>query len=152
MLVFFFLLVCAVLIEVIFLQSFFKPGFIAPDIVLFLLLTKAYFHGRQTLLWAVFSGVLLDLLTDTVGLGITTQVFSLYFFLLVMERFLFRTALTFLATAGLTLLLKKILVLFLMKMKFSFEFSVGFLITSWIIELILLISMYFIYLRRYEQA
>jgi len=151
-LVYLLLLLAAILTEVVLLQALFKPGFIAPDLVLLLLLAKAYTSGRGAILWAIFGGALLDLLTDTVGLNLALVVLSLYLFLLIMERFLFRSALTFLLPAGLALLSKKLGAILLMRSKFSFEVSTTLFLVSWAVEILLLSGIYFLYLRRNEQT
>ncbi len=145
-------LVAAVLAEVVVLQALFRPGFIAPDLVLLLLLARAYTSGRGTILWAIFGGALLDLLTDTIGLNLALQVSSVYLFLLIVERFLFRSAFTFLFPAGLILLFRKLAALLLMRSKFSFEISTTVFLISWAVEIIVLSGIYFLYLRKNEQT
>lgn len=137
-------------VEAAILQTIFRPGFIAPDLVLIALISRAYIMGRSALLWAVFGGALLDLMTDTIGLHFALEVLSVYIFLLVYERLLFKTILTYLIPAGVVLLLKKILALLIMKSKFSFDMSVSVFMLSWLIELATLVGVYFFYLRRKE--
>jgi rod shape-determining protein MreD len=144
------LFVIALLFEVAALQTLFRPGFIAPDVVLILLLSRAYLHGRSTILWAIWGGALLDLITDTIGLHLALETLSVYLFLLLHERFLFRTLLTYLIPAGVVLILKKLLALAMMKSKFSFSFSFEILLLSWVVEIVLLLAVYFLYLRSKE--
>lgn len=147
---FFLLLILLTLIDALFLHVLFKPGFVAPDLVLIVLLSKAYLKGRETVLWAILGGILLDLLTDSIGLNLAAEVLSVYAFLLVMERFLIKSAFTFLIPSALILALKKFFSLFLVSIKFSFEVSVSYLAVSWIVELSLLSGIYFLYLRKKE--
>jgi len=151
-LIYLLILIGAVLLEAVLLQVLFKPGFMAPDLLLVLLLAKAYTSGRVAILWAMFGGALLDMLTDTVGLNLALEVLSLYLFLLASERFLFRTALTFLLPAVVALFLKKLGAILLMKSKFSFEVSPLLFVLSWILEILLISGIYFLYLRRNEPS
>jgi len=92
------------------------------------------------------------MLTDTIGLNLALEVASVYLFLLIVERFLFKTALTFLLPGGFALLIKKAGAVFLMKVKFSFDISPVLLAVTWFTEVLLLCGIYFLYLRRYEQT
>jgi len=130
------------------LQTLFRPGFIAPDVLLIALLSRAYLLGRSTLLWAIFGGAVLDLMTDTIGLHLALETLSVYLFLVIYERLLFRTVLTYTVPAALVLLLKKFLALAMMRSKFSFDLSPAVFVLSWFIEIALLITIYFLYLRR----
>jgi len=132
------------------LQTLFKPGFIAPDIVLIALVSKAYMSGRPTLMWAIFGGAFLDIMTDTIGLHLALETLSLYLFVLVYERLLFRTILTYLIPASLVLFLKEVLAFFIMRAKFSFELSLSVFMLSFLIEVAILLGVYFFYLRRKE--
>ncbi|RLJ71082.1 rod shape-determining protein MreD [Hydrogenivirga caldilitoris] len=134
------------------LQTLFKPGFIAPDLVLIALISRAYLLGRSTVLWAVFGGTVLDLMTDTVGLHMSLETLSVYIFLLIHERLLFRTVLTYIVPGTGVLLLKKSLAFLIMRSKFSFELSPEAFFLSWLFEVGLLFSIYYLYIRRYEQA
>ncbi len=139
-----------VLLEVILLQTLFKPGFLAPDIVLISLFIRTYVSGRSTLLWAILAGALLDLMTDTIGLNLSLEVLSVYLFILITEKFFFKSILTFVVPGGFLLLLKKILSLLMMRWKFSFEVSISLFVLSWFFELLILLGVYFLYLRRRE--
>jgi len=151
-LIYLLIFVGAILLEAVFLQVLLKPGFLAPDLLLVLLLVKAYTSGRVAILWAMFGGALLDMLTDTLGLNLALEVLSLYLFLLASERFLFRTALTFLLPAAAVFLLKKLAAILLMKSKFSFEVSPALFVFAWTVEMLLISGIYFLYLRRNEPA
>ncbi len=144
------LFLLAVFLEVAVLQALFKPGFIAPDLVLILLLSRAYLLGRSTILWAVFGGVLLDIMTDTIGLNLALETLSVYIFMLIEEKILFRTVVAFLISAGVTLLVKKSLSLLMMKIKFSFDVSVSIFLGSWLLEMVALLAIYLLYIRRKE--
>ena len=144
------LFVVLLFLEAAVLQTLFRPGFIAPDVLLIALLSRAYLLGRSTLLWAIFGGALLDLMTDTIGLNLALETLSVYLFLLIYERLLFRTVLTYTVPAALVLLLKKSLALAMMRSKFSFELSFAVFVFSWLVEIALLIAIYFLYLRRKE--
>ncbi|EDP75172.1 hypothetical protein [Hydrogenivirga sp. 128-5-R1-1] len=144
------LFVVLLFFEAAVLQTLFRPGFIAPDVLLIALLSRAYLLGRSTVLWAIFGGALLDLMTDTIGLNLALETLSVYLFLLIYERLLFRTVLTYTVPAALVLLLKKSLALAMMRSKFSFELSFTVFVFSWLVEIALLIAIYFLYLRRKE--
>ncbi|WP_457600697.1 hypothetical protein [Hydrogenivirga sp.] len=139
-----------IFLEAAVLQTLFKPGFIAPDVVLIALITRAYLSGRPALLWAIVGGAFLDLMTDTIGLHLALETLSVYVFLLIHERLLFKTVLTYTIPAGLVLLGKKFLALAMMRSKFSFAMSPGGFVLSWLIEIALLLAIYFLYLRRKE--
>ena len=144
------LFLLVVLIQVVFLHGLFRPGFLAPDLLLIVLLAKTYIAGRNAVLWAVLGGTLLDVFTDTLGLNLSLYTLSVYVFYLVYERFIFRSLLVFLVPSSLTLLIKKLLALLMMRFKFSFEASFQTFITAWIVELLLAVGLYFFYLRRKE--
>ncbi len=139
-----------VFFEAAVLQTLFRPGFIAPDVVLIALISRAYLLGRSTILWAILGGALLDLMTDTIGLHLALETLSVYVFLLIYERLLFRTILTYTVPAGVVLLLKKSLALLMMKSKFSFGLNPSVFLISWLLEILLLLGVYFLYLRRKE--
>ncbi len=139
-----------VFFEAAVLQTLFRPGFIAPDVVLIVLISRAYLLGRSTILWAILGGALLDLMTDTIGLHLALETLSVYVFLLIYERLLFRTILTYTVPAGVVLLLKKSLALLMMKSKFSFGLNPSVFLISWLLEILLLLGVYFLYLRRKE--
>ncbi len=140
----------SLLLEATLLQTLFRPGFVAPDLLLIVLLARAYLLGRDAILWAIAGGTFLDLMTDTVGLHLTTEVLSVYLFLLLQERLLFRTALTYILPSSFLLLLKKSLAYFIMRAKFSFELSLGTFLFSWAFEVVLLFLLYFLYIRKKE--
>jgi len=142
--------VLSFLVQIVFLQTLFKPGFIAPDLLLVVLLSKAYLSGRGAILWAILGGALLDLTTDNIGLNLALQTLAVYLFLLAYEKLLFRNLFTFLIPASVVLLLKRLLALFMMRSKFSFDMSWGIFTLAWLVEIILLIGVYFLYLKRKE--
>lgn len=137
-------------IDVLFFHTLFMPGFVAPDLVLIALLSRAYLRGRESILWAIYGGIVLDLLTDNIGLNLTLEVLLVYLFVLITERFLMRNALTFLLPSAFLLAFKKAISLLLVSFKFSFEVSFLPLATSWILELLFLCGVYFLYLKRKE--
>ena len=134
--------------DVLFLHTLFKPGFVAPDLVLIALLSRAYLKGRESVLWAIYGGITLDLLTDNIGLNLAGEVLSIYILILLTERFLIRNAFTFLIPSVFLIALKKAFSLLLVSLKFSFEVSLPSLIISWFVELLFLWGVYFLYLRR----
>lgn len=139
-----------VLVQVVFLHGLFRPGFLAPDLLLVLLLAKTYLTGRDAVLWAVLGGALLDVLTDTLGLNLSLYTLSVYLFYLVYERFIFRSLLVFLVPSSFILLLKKLLALLMMRFRFSFEASFQTFLTAWVVELLLAAGLYLFYLKRKE--
>ncbi len=148
---YFLLLLLLLFLQTAFIQAVFTPGFLAPDLLLIALLSRAYLKGRDTVLWAILGGALLDLLTDTLGLGLALETLSTYLFILISERVLFKTGLAFLISgAGITLL-KKLLALVLMSFKFSFDISVSGFISFWMIEVFLLLITYILYLKRRDE-
>jgi len=66
------------------------------------------------------------------------------------ERFFFKSLLVFVLPSSIVLLIKKLLALLMMRAKFSFDFSFKTFFLSWLIEVLLVIGLYFIYLRRKE--
>ncbi len=144
------LFLVAIFLQVVFLHGLFKPGFLAPDLLLIVLLSRAYLIGRDAVLWAILGGSLLDILTDTIGLNLSLYVLSVYLFSLVYERFLFKSFLVFVLPSSVVLLTKKLLALLMMRSKFSFEASFQTFALSWLIEVFAVVGLYFIYLRRKE--
>ena len=144
------LFISLILIQAIFLHGLFRPGFLAPDLMLIVLLSKAYLAGREALLWAILAGSILDILTDTIGLNLTLYVLSVYIFSILYERFLFKSVLVFVLPSSILLLAKKLLALFMMRAKFSFDVSLPTLALSWLVEIITIMLVYFIYLRKKE--
>lgn len=136
--------------QVLVLHTLFIPGFLSPDLLLVLLLTKAYLSGREAVLWAVLGGALLDIVTDTLGLNLSLEVLSVYLFVLIYERFIFRSALVFVVPASLMLLVKKVTALLMMRFKFSFDVSPHTILVSWTFEILVLLAVYFLYIRRRE--
>ncbi len=145
---YFALLLVVLFFQTAFIQAIFTPGFLAPDLLMVMLLSMAYLKGRETILWAVLGGSLLDLLTDTVGLGLALETFSTYLFVLISERVLFKTGLAFLISGAGIALLKKALAFSLMSFKFSFEVSFSGFMSFWAIEVFLLLILYIVYLKR----
>ncbi len=137
----------AIILQAVILQTTFKPGFIAPDITLSLLIAYAYLHGRSVVYWAVVGGTLLDFMTDTLGLNLTMLVFGSYLFVLIVERFMFRSFLTFLIPAVISMSLKKLISVILMSFKFSFDLSPTTLILSLVLEALVVSGIYFSFLR-----
>ncbi len=144
------LILLLVFLQTSFLQVFFKPGFLAPDLVLIALLSKAYLAGREAVLWAFLGGTFLDVMTDTVGLNIALQTLTVYIFVLLNEKVFFRTWFTYLLGTGISFLLKKVLSLLLMRMKFYFSISVSSIILALLVELLIASLVYFAYLKRKE--
>ena len=144
------LVVFLVFVQTSFLQVFFKPGFIAPDLLLVALLTRAYVTGRDAVLWAIFGGSLLDIMTDTLGLNLALEPLAVYLFILLNEKIFFKTWLTYMLGAGLSFLVKKVLSLIVMKIKFSFSFSLASLILALLVEILIATAVYFAYLKRKE--
>lgn len=144
------LLLFTVFIETSVIQAVFRPGFASPDLLLILLLTKAYLSGKETVLWALLGGFLLDIMTDTLGHGLALETLAVYLFILISERVLFRTWLAFVISAGASLLIKKVLGVIIMGMKFSFEISVLKIFSFWLIELVVIFLIYILYLRKRE--
>ncbi len=142
------LFILSVFIQVSILQTLISPGFLAPDLLLVILLSRAFFEGREAVLWAILGGALVDIVTDTLGLNLSLEVLSTYIFLLASERFIFRNAPLFLILAGVIPLLKRSLSLLLMRVKFSFDASLEVFIISWFFELALLLAVYFLRRRR----
>ena len=147
---YFLLFLLIIFLQVVFLHGFFRPGFLAPDALLIILLSRAYLIGRDAILWAILGGSLLDILTDTIGLNLALYTFSVYLFILFSERFIFRSLLVFVLPSSVILLLKKLLALLMMKSKFSFEASFKTFVVAWLVEVLLVVAVYFIYLRRKE--
>ena len=145
------LLLLLLFLQTAFIQAAFTPGFLAPDLLLIALLSRAYLKGRDTVLWAILGGALLDLLTDTLGLGLALETLSTYLFILISERVLFKTGLAFLISGAGIALLKKLLALVLMSFKFSFDISVSGFISFWMIEVFLLLITYILYLKRRDE-
>jgi rod shape-determining protein MreD len=144
------LILVLVFLQTSFLQVFFTPGFIAPDLILIALLSRAYLTGREAILWAILGGFLLDVMTDTLGLHLALETFTLYLFILMNEKLFFKTWLTYLTGAGISLTLKKVLSLAVMELKFSFSFSVLSVILALLLELVLAALLYFAYLKKKE--
>ena len=144
------LLLFTVFIETSVVQAVFRPGFASPDLLLILLLTKAYLSGKETVLWALLGGFLLDIMTDTLGHGLALETLAVYLFILISERVLFRTWLAFVISAGASLLIKKVLGVIIMGLKFSFEISVLKIFSFWLIELVVIFLIYILYLRKRE--
>ncbi len=132
------------------MQAVFRPGFMAPDLLLVTLLARAYLMGKDTILWALFGGFLLDIMTDSLGHGIALETLSTYLFILMVERFLFKTWLAFILSAGASALAKKILGLIMMRFKYSFDISLFKLFYFWLIEILVFSVIYFLYLRKKE--
>jgi rod shape-determining protein MreD len=132
------------------MQAVFRPGFIAPDLLFIVLIARAYTAGKDTVLWALLGGFLLDLLTDSLGHGIAIQTLSVYIFIILIERLLFKTWLAFLISAGSSALIKKALGIAVMKLKYSFEISLLKFFYFWLIEVFILSLLYFLYLRKKE--
>ncbi len=144
------LLVLLVFLQTSFLQVFFSPGFIAPDLILIALLSRAYVKGRETVLWAIFGGTVLDIMTDTLGLNVALETLAVYLFVLMNEKVFFRTWLTYLTGMAVCLVLKKVLSLGVMGVKFSFSFSLASLVTALLVEVLISAVIYFTYLKRME--
>ena len=144
------ILLFTVFIETSVIQAVFRPGFASPDLLLILLLTKAYLSGKETILWALLGGFLLDIMTDTLGHGLALETLAVYLFILISERILFRTWLAFVISAGVSLLIKKVLGVIIMGLKFSFEISVLKIFSFWVIELVVIFLIYILYLRKRE--
>ncbi len=144
------ILLFTVFIETSVIQAVFRPGFASPDLLLILLLTKAYLSGKETILWALLGGFLLDIMTDTLGHGLALETLAVYLFILISERVLFRTWLAFVISAGVSLLIKKVLGVIIMGLKFSFEISVLKIFSFWVIELVVIFLIYILYLRKRE--
>ncbi len=144
------LLLFTVFIETSVIQAVFRPGFAAPDLLLILLLTKAYLSGKEAILWALLGGFLLDIMTDTLGHGLALETLAVYLFILISERVLFRTWLAFIISAGTSLLIKKVLGVIIMGLKFSFDISVLKIFYFWFIELVIMFVIYFLYLKKKE--
>lgn len=145
---FFFFFTFTLLLQVSFLTALFSPGFLSPDLPLVLLLTKAYMRGRETVLWAVFGGAFMDILTDTLGLNLTLYTLSVYLFVLVCEKFISRDVITFTVFASGVVLLKRLIALLMMGSKYSFEVSLWVFFFSWSFEAFTLFILYFLYMRR----
>ncbi len=145
--VFLFLFFFSLVIEILVFQVIFRPGFIAPDIFLILLITRAFIDNRNTLIWAIAGGLILDLFSDTVGLYTFSETLAVYLFILITEKLLFRNFFTFFSIASLVLLLRKISSILLMRLKYSFEVSITVFLVSFLLELIMLGLVYF-YIRR----
>lgn len=144
------LFLAVIFLQVTILHGIFKPGFLAPDLLLVLLLSRACLIGRDAVLWAALGGSLLDALTDTLGLNLSLYVLSVYLFLLVYEKFLFRNLLIFVLPSSVVLFMKKLLALMMMRSKFSFEVSYQSFLLSWFIEILTVLGLYFIYFRNRE--
>ena len=144
---FFLALVVLSFAEVVLFQTIFNPGFIAPDVVLLALLARAFLRGRDTILWAFVGGLMIDILTDSLGLNIALYSLSVYLFLPLAEKFIFRSFLTFLVPASIVLLLKKVGTFLLVGFKFSFEVDLPTFLISWILEILLGLSLYFVLLK-----
>ncbi len=147
---FFLLFLTSLLVEVVFIRSLVKPGFVAPDLVLLVLLLKAYSKGREAVLWAIVGGVFLDLASDNVGLNMFLETFFTYVFVLVNEKILLRNFTTFLVLASGVLLLKKISAVALVSFKFSFDISSGVVFLSWLLETLVLLAIFLLYFRKRE--
>ncbi len=147
---YFLLFFLIIFLQVVFLHGLFRPGFLAPDALLIALLARAYLIGRDAVLWAILGGSTLDILTDTIGLNLALYTLSVYLFILFSERFFFRSVLVFVLPSSVILLLKKLLALLMMKSKFSFEASFKTFAVAWLVEVLLVVVVYFIYLRRRE--
>ncbi len=147
---FFLLFLTSLLVEVVFIRSLVKPGFVAPDLVLLVLLLKAYSKGREAVLWAIAGGAFLDLASDNVGLNMFLETFFTYVFVLVNEKVLLRNFTTFLVLASGVLLLKKISAVALVSFKFSFDISSGVVFLSWLLETLVLLAIFLLYFRRRE--
>jgi len=144
------LVVSLVFVQTSFLQVFFSPGFVAPDLLLIALLSKAYLTGRDAVLWAFFGGAFLDIMTDTLGLNLALETLAVYLFVLMNEKIFFKTWLTYLTGVGVSLMLKKVLSLVLMSMKFSFSFSLLSVLLALLLEILIASAVYFAYLKKKE--
>lgn len=144
------LLLITVFIETSVIQAVFRPGFASPDLVLILLITRAYIRGKETVLWAMLGGFLLDIMTDTLGHGLALETLAVYLFILISERILFRTWLAFVISAGVSLIVKKVLGVLIMGMKFSFDISLLKILAFWLIEICVISAVYILYLKRKE--
>ena len=134
-------------VEVVLFQTIFNPGFIAPDVVLLALLARTFLKGRDTVLWALVGGLMVDILTDSLGLNIALYSLSLYLFLPLAEKFIFSSFLTFLVPASIVLLLKKTGTILLVGFKFSFEVDPLTFFISWVFEILLGLVLYFVFLK-----
>ncbi|MDQ7037970.1 MAG: rod shape-determining protein MreD [Aquificota bacterium] len=144
------LILSLVFVQTSLLQVFFSPGFVAPDLLLIALLSRAYLTGRDAVLWAFFGGALLDIMTDTLGLNLALETLSVYLFVLMNEKIFFKTWLTYLTGAGFSLLLKKVLSLVVMSVKFSFSFSFPSVLLALLLEVLIASAVYFAYLKKKE--
>ena len=145
-----FLLLLLVFLQTSFLQVFFRPGFVAPDLLLVTLVSRVYLKGREAVLWSVLGGALLDVMTDTLGLNLALETLAVYTFVIFTQKLFLRTWFTYLMGAGFVFLMKKVLSLVLMRTKFSFTVSPLSLFLSLVIEVCLAVFVYLLYLKKRE--
>ncbi len=135
-----------------FLSPIFKPGFIAPDLILIFLFLYSFKERKDIIFKALFGGFVLDLFHDTLGLFMSVSVLSAYLMFLFYEKLLIKRFSFVLGSFFLFVVVNYTLKILLVKYKFSFELNPFLLIASVSITTLTGALLYKLIVSRHEQA